>query len=573
MAFKALRMATLLGVCGAFFFALAQESRLRPDGRILVTGGRAEPGTQTGSLPESASVKGSVFDAVTGEPVAKVRLVLAGVDIARIDYSTASDASGRFRFTDVAPGRYRLWASKNRYARLAYGKRRNDGLGAILTLGPGQEVTGLVLKIVPAAVITGRVLDEDGEPVAFAQVDVLRYRYVNGERRLRAVSRGARTNDLGEYRLFGLAPGRYYVSVSYGGGRGGFRFRRGREDSPERSRAYPRLYYPGVPDPAQAVALEIKAGEERQGIDFRLTPMTAVRVSGRVHGGAGRVIVALRREGEPSWRTRGPLTIADRKTGEFAIGGVLPGTYLLEAVAAEGDVRRFARLPLTVANDDVRDLVLELRPGVNVSGRVGLDSDGPPTVLQKIRVALSPASGSPFFQGRGGRVDREGRFEIREVGPGRYRVDVSGIPDTAYLASVTLEGRDVLERGLEVPEGGVAGLEVAIGLQGGVVTGAVRDEDGKPVLGASVVLAPAAERRYRLDLFKSVTTDQYGRFLIEGVAPGEYKIFAFDDVESGAWRAPEFLEQWDDSGQEIELEKGGRQAVELELITLSPEER
>ena len=125
----------------------------------------------------------------------------------------------------------------------------------------------------------------------------------------------------------------------------------------------------------------------------------------------------------------------------------------------------------------------------------------------------------------------------------------------------------MLEDGLEVPEAGLAGLSVTIGLRAAFVTGAVLDEDGRPVASATVVLAP--ERRRRIDLFRNVTTDQYGRFLIQGIAPGKYRLFAFDDVESGAWRDPDFLAEWEDAAEEIELEEGGREAVELELIQVS----
>lgn len=534
---------------------------------------RAPQRQEDGGQP--ASVEGAVFDAVTGAPVAKVRLVLSGLGGGRRNtYSVSTDAAGRFRFEAVMPGRYRLSASKNRYARFSYGERRPGGPGAVLILRPGQRLEDLVLKLTPAAVITGRVLDEDGEPVAYAQVSVLRYRYVNGEKRLLPVSRGATTNDLGEYRLFGLPPGRYYVSVNHRGAAGSpsFLASRARRDSSRDSQAYPTIYYPGVTDPAQAVLLKLQPGEERQGIDFRLTPARAVTISGRVRGASGRVMVLLRSQRESPWARRRSGVLADQKTREFVIDGVLPGAYVLEAVTMGGEQRLFGRLPVTVGGDGLRDLVLELRPGVNVSGRVAFDGEAPESSLTRIRVMLTPATGSSFFGGRGGRVETGGSFVIRNVAPGRYRLRVSGFPENAYLKAAVVESRDVLENGFEVPEGGLTGLAVTVGLQGGLVTGAVLDGDGQPVPGATVVLVPAPERRRRTDLFRDVTTDQYGRFLIEGVAPGEYKLFAFDDVESGAWRDPEFLEQWDDAGREVELDEGGREAVELDLIVVSDKE-
>jgi len=517
---------------------------------------------------EPASLEGVVIDRVTEAPVRKAHLVLAGAgrewDNA---YSAVSDSSGQFRFADVAPGRYRLWVSKNRYTRFSYGERRPGGRGAILTLRPGARLDDLVLKLTPAAVVAGRVLDEDGEPVAYARVNVLRYRYVDGEKRLMAVNRGASTNDLGEYRLFGLAPGRYYLSVTYQRPTVSFARPRNGRETPAESQAYPTLYYPGVPDVSQAAPLKLGPGEERRGIDFRLTPARAVTISGRVRGASGRILVALRRQRESSRVTRGPGVVADRKTGEFFIEGVLPGAYVLQAVTTRESDRLFARVPVVVGPDGLRDVVLELRPGVKVSGRVAFDGEAPEGSLEKIRVSLLASANILFFGSRGGRVDPEGRFALESIVPGRHRVRVHGLPDGAYLKAAVVEGSDVLEDGLDVPEAGLAGLSITIGLRAALVTGAVLDEDGRPVAGATVVLAP--ERRRRTDLFRNVTTDQYGRFLIESIAPGAYQLFAFDDIESGAWRDPDFLAEWEDVAEEIELEEGSREAVELELILVS----
>ncbi len=382
-----------------------------------------------------------------------------------------------------------------------------------------------------------------------------------------AVNRGASTNDLGEYRLFGLTPGRYYLSVTHGRPTVSFaRSRTGRE-TPAESQAYPTLYYPGVPDVSQAAPLKLEPGEERRGIDFRLTPAPAATISGQVRGAPGRVMVILRRQGEPLWVARGPGGVTDRRTGEFFIEGVLPGAYVLEAVTMREGEQLFARLPVFVGDDGLRGVVLELRPGVKVSGRVVFDGEAPGGALEKIRVSLLAPVNILFFGSRGGRVDSEGRFALESIVPGRHRIRVYGLPDGAYLKAAVVEGADVLEDGLEVPEAGLAGLQVTIGLRAALVTGTVLEEDGKPVAGATVVLAP--ERRRRTDLFRSVTTDQYGRFFIEGIAPGEYQIFAFDDVESGAWSDPDFLAEWEDAATEIELEEGGREAVELELIVVS----
>src|SRR5439155_1362501 len=164
--------------------------------------------------------------------------------------SATTDLNGRFRLRDVEPGRYHLEATRNGYARQEYGQRASHDRGTILTLRPGEEPKDISFRLILAAVIAGRVYDEDGEAVAGAEVQALQFQYENGQRKLMPFGR-AETNDLGEYRLYGLRPGHYYVSATYNPGRYG-------EAAPEGG--YSSLYYPGTDDPSRAAAVELHGG-------------------------------------------------------------------------------------------------------------------------------------------------------------------------------------------------------------------------------------------------------------------------------------------------------------------------
>src|SRR6516225_10709287 len=163
---------------------------------------------------EMCIIEGVVVKATTGDALKKAVLTLTKVEERNQPKNATSDASGHFQLKNVEPGRYHLYASRNGYARREYGQRATHGSGTILTLTAGQHLKDISFRLTPAGVIAGHVYDEDGEPIAEAEVQALRFGYEKGQRKL-APSRFARTNDLGEYRLYGLPPGQYYVSASF----------------------------------------------------------------------------------------------------------------------------------------------------------------------------------------------------------------------------------------------------------------------------------------------------------------------------------------------------------------------
>ena len=187
--------------------------------------GAVPPGQQTPNQQQPpqqqkeeppASLEGQVANAITGEPLKKVMLILTP-NQQRPDstpYSTTSDASGHFAMANIAPGSYRLASERTGFVRGAYGSPGPMRPGTTLTLSSGQELKLSIFKLQPHGVISGRVLDEDGEPVANVQIQAMTHRYVQGRRQLMPMG-GASTNDLGEYRVFGLAPGRYILTANY----------------------------------------------------------------------------------------------------------------------------------------------------------------------------------------------------------------------------------------------------------------------------------------------------------------------------------------------------------------------
>ncbi len=563
--------AVLLVVCLGGPVVVAQRPRFQPGNRDRVQA--IEAPTETPSNPEEyGKVGGVVYDARTGAPLSKARVTMFQVDReGRQRLAATTDTGGKFIIENVEPGRYRLMASRNRYANAQYGERSPGTAGTTVTVVAKQHLKDLAIALLPAAVVTGRVVDEDGEPVPYAQVNVLKYRYIRGKRELVPAGGGVNmTNDLGEYRLFGIAPGKYYVSVSYrdrgfaGGGAG---------PDDEEDSTYPSLYYPGVLDPGQTQPIVLRAGEERSGMDFRLTRARAVRIRGTVsaEGGPlpGEVFVSLapRNGGFRGFGGR-RFDSVDTRTGEFELKGLLPGSYVVTAMTRGREARLFARYPVEVGNSDVDGVNLVLGPGLQINGKLRFESDPPTgTTLEDVRVMLRPKE--TMFGGGGERAGEDGSFSIDGLAPSKYTVSVSGLPPDGYLKEAAYGDQDVLASGLDLEQGGGASLALVVSLKGGRVDGTVKDKDGKPSPGATVALVPEESRRDREDLYRSATTDQYGQFTLRGIAPGEYKLFAFEDIEPGAYQDAAFLESYEDNGEKIELDAGGAQAVELKVIVVT----
>ena len=160
-----------------------------------------------------------------------------------------------------------------------------------------------------------------------------------------------------------------------------------------------------------------------------------------------------------------------------------------------------------------------------------------------------------------------GPFTLRNVSQGEYWVGVAGAPPDYYLKAARLGGEDLLENGLEIAGGRLPGpLELTLSPNGARVEGVVLTEVNQPFGGAQVTLVPEKRRRDRLEFYKSTTTDQYGRFTLRGIPPGEYKLFAWEEIERGAQRDPKFLKPHEGRGQEVRLREGEQSAVELKLI-------
>ncbi|MBS1827544.1 MAG: carboxypeptidase regulatory-like domain-containing protein [Acidobacteria bacterium] len=532
---------------------------------------------QTATKPEElCKLDGVVKHAITGEPVRKATLYLQPMDSRgmSIPSTTVTNAEGKFSMKEVEPGQYRFYADKPGFVRTPYGATPMNRQGTTVTLAKGQAMKDVEFRMQPHAVITGRVLDEDGDPVQYAQVQLMSYRTMQGKRQLMP-SGGASTNDLGEYRMFGISPGRYYMAVTH---RGSFMMASGVDRSAAQApdEGFPTTYYPGTVDLTGATQLNIGVGAMLQGVDVPMRKVRTFRLKGRVVGmpsGArgGEVSAVTKGVSEMMMYSMGRNSTAWRPpSGDFEMRGLRPGTYVVSAMFWEGPQNQLAgQETVEIGERDVEGVTIRLGAGVEVSGSVRVDSDVAVTAkLEEINIMLNPVQPAmrptPTFS----KVQQDGAFRMTNAIPDSYNLRIWGMPPEFYLKSVRMGEVDVLENGLTVTGSAVAGMEVVVSPKAAEVTGTVVNKDGKMLPGAGVVLQPLFGKSQRLgELLKVVTSDQNGSFRIRGVTPGEYRLYAFE-ADPSEVSDLDTLKDHEAKAVTLSLKEGAKEMKELKAVVL-----
>jgi len=507
------------------------------------------------------------------EALTKARVHLQSMEDQTRAISTVTNGDGRFELKGIDPGRYRLRVSRIGFVTQEYGQKKSDDPGAVLSLRPGQELKDLLFRLIPSGVIAGRILDDDGEALPSVNVTASREVYADGKRAL-AVGATVETNDLGEYRLFGLSPGRYFVSAVYP------RWSRlaGNENSgssESEQQGYAKMYFPGTAEAGKATAIDLKGGEEVPSIEILLRKVLTYRIRGRVYNqithkpGTGTNVLLMPKTNRREWDSVQPANV-EKQDGSFDIPEVLPGSYVLTALWFDEGKIYSARMPVEVGNADVDGVAVTIAPGMSINGQILWDGK-PALEKDELTVRPKPVDLNLGFQGST-RVTQGNLFTLKDIGEGTYHAEVVGESKDCYIKHVQYGASSALEDGFTVVRGAPAALEITISSRGARVQGAVTDSDGLPAVGVWVVLVPDAKYRTQHRLYKTQTTDQYGHFDLRGISPGDYKLFSWEEVERGSWEDPEFLTPFEEKGGKIALQEGDQKMLNLVTIRTKSQE-
>jgi hypothetical protein len=525
-----------------------------------------EPKTQNNA---ECVLAGTVARLDTGEPLKKATVILRSHDNGEQSVFVITDAQGHFQFDKVEPGNHSLEALHNGYVKMGYGQKKYGDPGANLSLAAGQKMTDLVFKLPRTSSISGRVMDEDGQPLPRVGVRVYQRSGRNSKHQLGAVG-GASTNDLGEYRVFDLPPGRYYARSDYQERTEVMGIKPSSAKSPKEN--YPPTFYPNTIDPAKAAVIVVNAGDDIPSVDFLMEPAHVVNVRGKVFntiasGADGVLSVFLRLRGDVLNDFPMVNSSVWNKEGFFEFRDVFPGSYTIDASWRANQENYSSRRDLEVGNSDVEGVNLTITRGVDVSGRVAWEQK-PPSEVQGVHVTLKASDRGPFSWNSGAfeAAKPDGTFLIKNVPEGVYRPYVITGSWDCFLKSARYGGADVTDGGLSPHAGTDAALELKLSFRAARIDGIALTEDSLPAAGVYVVAIPDAPHRDRDWEYRAERTDQNGRFLLRGIVPGDYRVFSWNCGDDFDWYDAEQLKPYESKGMSVSVEEGDRKTVQLKVI-------
>ena len=480
-----------------------------------------EPGVVTGVV-----VRAGTSQPLNGETV--------GLWPTNRTVKTRSNPPGMFEFRGVGAGEYSIVVV-------------HDGIKKqvpfVLTGAHRSETVNV--EVPPAPAISGTVFDPNGERMAAVHVQAFRSVYTPHGPRVRSVL-SVLSDDLGDFRLYWLRPGQYYVSASYNDrdqkiATKGLRLAANVSKPDD---GLPTIYYAGAASLAESQRVELTKGGDVDGVSLYVRDGPRFTITGELVSPAGaacaRVAVVA---------VGGFVTDSDFVTdacGSFKLRGLSPGIY---AILAVGEMLASDVVRVSVVDRDRDDVKVTLSDTASISGRV---PDFPP---RGSRVRLSRRS-TDISQELETVLESNGSFTFPSVGAGNYDVFLDPLPDKTYISSIRYPARETLNTPIRVDSGGRTSLNIQLFRSDVEAAGVVVDRSLRPVPGAQIVLVPATPHP-RADRYLTSVADAGGNFRITGI-PGDvrnYLILAFEEIGPDAHYAffydPSLLMQYASSGQSL----------------------
>jgi hypothetical protein len=531
------------------------------------------------SKPEElCRIQGRITNALTGEPIRKAivtfQLLRQNAPNAMQGYTTSSDSEGDFQIENVEPGDYWVSARHDGYQVARYGIVRGPVGPPKLTISPGQQLTSVDVKLLPHAVITGKVTDPDGDPVNGAMAQLLGQTWRGGKAQY--VVRGvARTNDVGEYRVTNVPPGKFFLLVykspdpreAKGSGAG----------KPDIGLL--TTYFPNAATRDSATPLSVKVGQDVKDINVQMRSGPTFHIRGTVVGpiqNQGKLQVGadlLLSNDSPPLQIIGAQV---RQTGDFDIAGLGPGSYRIVLSTADGRARPLGHTHVDVAQSGLNNVQIVITPPVTLRGRITMEGSAPPRThpvdWKSFRVALNPVEpDSDFIFGKfeSASVDDDGTFTIENVPPGKFYVSSGYRPPATYLKSVRIGNQEVTDHVLDVPPAG-GELAITFSYNGAEVYGlvpAVQATPGQQQIARGIVyLFPDPLDEYGHDIYTALI-QRDGTFRTRSLPPGHYRAIAaermsYDDVNNA-----EILAQLSPEIIAFDLNPGEKKHVQLPFVS------
>jgi len=515
-----------------------------------------------GPLPAKYTLSGTVVNSATGEgvPYALVQV---------LDRAQLTNPEGEFRFEGLPGAEVMPIARKPGFFNAQERASQNGrGWGGDRAIKLGPDTPAVILKLLPEGVISGIVTGSEGEPVEGVQLQ-LHYQQIMNGRKQWTVRGGTGNNEDGEFRIANLMPGTYYLSAQPPARRvvRGARPRQAGE-------GYAPMFYSGAADLASAAPIVVQAGGRAE-VSLTLRTEPVFRVSGTVEGympGQWVNVQFRNRSGEDM-----PIPANfDPTTGSFEASTMPPGSYTIRAFTQDTGHRLISpELPLQVRSD-ISNVHLVLQPSSPipvvvrqefVKAREGANAYGGQAVVGGKVVRPQFVSVHLFS------LDRKhsevySRYEgppdsfplvLADAEPGKYRVEIT--PNGPwYVASAQFGGTDLASENMVIYPGASQPLEVVVRDDPASLDVTVQSDDPD----AQAVLLIVPDRRLSPVQQQNFRAGGVARF--NGLAPGDYRIYAFDQVGGLEYMNPEVMRDYFPRSARITLHANDNASVHLELI-------
>ena len=523
---------------------------------------RAQVPSAGQQAPSTYTISGTVVSATTGTPLAQTRVTLTDTNNSRNVASLLTGEDGRFAFRRLGPGKYSLQGSRRGY--LTSGYQQHEQFWSAIVTGEELETQNLVLRLMPAAVLSGKVLDETGEPVRGAEVKLYIEQRANGMTRVMPAG-NTPTNDLGVFEFFSLSPGKYFAAVSAkpwyavhppSAPPGSTVSAPVLVDKPL-DVAYPSTYYGGTTSSDDASPILIKGGD-REEIEISLAPVESLHLlfhvpeEGQQQGFQAPVLEKRVFDSVDYVPIQGVNPVSP---GVMELTGVPAGKYTVRIPAAQGQAAKFTEADIRNDGQELETNKAELAASMKLTVELPNDEPAPSQLALALQDERDQIAAFNL-------VGADGRVAFDDLAAGSYKIIAARTAEKAYAV-----GRILEENGqavgpiVNVTEG--AELQLRVTLIGGVasVQGIVKRGD-KPASGIMVVLIPASPELQQ-DLFRRDQTDSDGSFSLPDIIPGTYTVAAIEDAWDFDWSQPSALARYAQNGQPVTISAGKTGTIRL----------
>lgn len=504
-------------------------------------------------------VSGTVVSKIDGHPLDRVRVLLGDSKTRKDPRSVVTAEDGKFVFENVSAGKYTLQGLKTGFVPGAYDQ--HDQYSTAIVTGAGLDSENLILKLSPRAIISGRVLDESGEPARHAILTLYRNDHLQGVDEVLGAG-NAQTDDLGAYEFPSLLPGTYFLAVhtqpwyaihpasspenSDGGAEASANVDRTLDV------AYPLTYYENTTEADGATPIRINGGEHLQ-VEMHLNPVPALRLIFHIPMGPDHRILfpQVQQPGFDGFiNVQGTPRFVS--PGVVELGGIPAGRYNVR-IQGQNNVTQLNGMEISKDGEEIDTSSAERLGSVKVSVAVPAE----PTIPKGLSVAL--LQGRTFTDGFH-TVSAKGETEFAQVPAGNYALRVFGGGKQYTIVSISADGVEIKGHSITVPA--AASATVSVTVAAGVEVQGVVKKAGKPFAAAMVVLVPRDVAGNR-DLFRRDQSDLDGTFSLRAVIAGSYTLVAIEDGWDLDWSRPEIIAAYVKRGHPIAVRTETSKAVEV----------